>query len=151
MKLTKYQKEAIVRAIFQDVPHAKSADIHAAVQKAIVAAMSPTCRRAYVACPKALRTTHTYAVTFERDHIAFVIGDADFDAVLTPWVEARDTYFKARERLTQAVESCTTLKQLNEMLPEFAAYFPTEGAPTKNLPAVANLVADLMKLGWKAK
>jgi hypothetical protein len=34
-------------------------------------------------------------------------------------------------------------------LPEFEKYFPAEDAPiSKNLPALANMVADLTKLGW---
>lgn len=149
MKLTNYHRDAIVRAIFQDVPVAKSGDIKKAVQDAIVKAMSPACQRAYKACPKALQTNTSYNLTFERDRLTFVVGDADFDKAIEPWMKAKEQYENAKIRLNTAIYGCSTLKQLNDLLPEFSSYFPTEGAPTKNLPAVANLVADLVKLGWR--
>ena len=53
-------------------------------------------------------------------------------------------------KLRQTIYSVTTLKQALEILPEFAKYLPQEPEKTaKNmLPAVANLVSDLMAAGW---
>lgn len=47
--------------------------------------------------------------------------------------------------------ACKTLKQARERLPEFEKYPPkdVEKSPTM-LPALANLVADLTKVGWPA-
>lgn len=151
MKLTEYQRDAIVRAIFQDVPVAKSEDIQTAVQKDLVKAMSPACQKAYKACPEAIKTGHSYDITFERDNLVFAVGDANFAEVIAPWLAARKNYSDAKNALRSAVGGCSTLKQLNDLLPEFAAYFPVEGQPTKNLPAVANLVANIVKLGWKGQ
>lgn len=149
MKLNQCQKRAIVRAIFDDVPVADGKAIHEAVQKAIVKAMSPACQRAYKACPKALNVESTYDITYDRERHVFVVGDADFSEVVKPWIEAKNARKDIERRFEAAIDGCSTLKQLTEMLPEFAAYFPTETAPTKNLPVIANLVADIVKLGWK--
>jgi hypothetical protein len=54
------------------------------------------------------------------------------------------TYYQ----LKSAIESCTTIKQLNDRLPEFKKYFPTVEKPVANMPALTNVVADLSKLGW---
>lgn len=151
MKLTQYQKDAIVRAIFQDIPHASSKDIIAAVQKDLVKAMSPACQKAYKLCSTALKTESSYDLTFERDRACFIIGDANFEETAKPWREAKQNYLNARASLQGLVNSVSTLKQLTEMLPEFVSYFPQEGQPIKNLPAVANVVSTLVKLGWKAK
>jgi hypothetical protein len=151
MKLNQYQKQAIVRSIFQDVPVAKSEDIKAAVQTELVKAMSPACQRAYKVCPDALKRSSSYDLTYKRDPLTLIVGDADFSKVIQPWIDARRKYIDIKTTLTTTIEACITLKQLTDTLPEFAAYFPKEGEPTRNLPVVANLVADLVNLGWKPK
>lgn len=53
-----------------------------------------------------------------------------------------------KAKISATVNSCSTLKQLKERLPEFEKYFPKDQpAPTPNLP-VANLIADLQAAGW---
>lgn len=151
MKLNNYQKEAIVRAIFQDVPVPSSEKIKVEVQKAIIKSMTPACQRAYKACPNALLKDSESYLTYERERLTFVVGDANFEEVIKPWREARNNYENARQALVGLINSCSTLKQLNEALPEFSSYFPSEMAPTKNLPAIANVVTDIVKLGWKPK
>lgn len=157
MKLTKYQKEAIVRAIMNDVPKPNKTMRYSEVQAAIVKAMSPECRKVYNKTPSALATQHTGSLTYDdcsyRTH-SVTIGDVSkekLEAILEPYKKADEAYRKAKSQLTAAVEGCNTLKQLEAALPEFKKYFPTEQQPTKNLPALANVVADLSKLGWPKK
>ena len=53
-----------------------------------------------------------------------------------------------RAKIAATVNSCSTLKQLKDRLPEFEKYFPKDQpVPTPNLP-VANLIADLQAAGW---
>lgn len=61
-----------------------------------------------------------------------------------------DTCNALKAKLTAAIAACFTLKQAKERLPEFVKYLPTDrdSTGTSNLPAVANLVADLVQLGW---
>ena len=58
-----------------------------------------------------------------------------------------------RKQLTAVIDSCSTLKQAKEALPEFIKYLPEEPgkAIDRTLPVVGNLVADLMKVGWPKK
>lgn len=53
-----------------------------------------------------------------------------------------------RNQLEQIAASATTTKALAEALPEFARYLPTDEAKARNLPALANVVADFVKAGW---
>lgn len=149
MKLTKYQKEAIVRAIMQDVPEPAKRTVEE-IQAAFVKAMSKDCRTAYKKVPDALRVEHYWggSIGLEYGHHAFIVGDADTRTV-TEELQAAYNERKATEnKLSHAIMSCTTLAALKKMFPEFIDYFPTEEQPTKNLPALANVVADLSKLGW---
>jgi hypothetical protein len=54
-----------------------------------------------------------------------------------------------KSKIKAAAYGCTTRKALIELLPEFARYLPAEEEATcRTLPAVANLMSDLMKAGW---
>lgn len=151
MKLNQYQKDEIVAAIFQDVPTPNSDDIESAIQAEIVKAMSPDVRRVYKNTPNALAKGDSHCGIFDRRSVRFVVGDADEKPIIAPWVSARKKYDEAKLSLHQAINACTTLKQLQDRLPEFAAYFPSEDKPTPNLPAIANLMTTMMQLGWQQK
>ena len=56
-----------------------------------------------------------------------------------------------QKKLQQVVTGCNTRKQLLEALPEFEKYLPKEAAPSRNLPAIANLVSDFTQAGWPKK
>jgi hypothetical protein len=70
------------------------------------------------------------------------------EKALAPYETEDNKYRDAKLNLQNAIMACTTLKALETTFPEFKKYFPTETQPTKNLPALANVVADLSKLGW---
>lgn len=54
-----------------------------------------------------------------------------------------------RQKLKGAAYACNSVKQLRELLPEFAKYLPAEEEKTcRTLPVVANIVADCTKAGW---
>jgi hypothetical protein len=149
MKLTKYQKEAIVRAIMNDTPRKDEKTAKEEIQAALVKAMSPECRKLYKKTPKALRDARVSGYDYGFDYSFDVIkGDADIEPILAPYRAARDARNKARDQLYSAVMAHSTTKALLKALPEFEKYYPTEAQPAKNLPALANVMADLTKLGW---
>lgn len=154
MKLTKYDREAIIRAIEADIPKPNKAARKTKLQADIVKHMSPECRKIFKRTPAALTTEYVGDLIYTGgwgDSRAIVIGDCPKDtvkALIEPYKAEDDARYSTLNRLNAAINACTTLKQLNDRLPEFAKYFPTEQQPTKNLPAIANLVADLTKLGW---
>jgi hypothetical protein len=155
-RITKWDKQAIVRAIMADVPKIDKKKRKDELQAAIVKAMSPEARKLYKNCPEALRTHHMGSLIdtgnwSSREIIIGDVKDAFIDELKKPY-EAEDKKFREVEyQLKGAIEACTTLKQLNDRLPEFKKYFPTVEKPTANLPALANVVADLSKLGWPKK
>ena len=60
-----------------------------------------------------------------------------------------DKRIALRSQLRGAAYSCTTSKQLRELLPEFDKYLPAEQEKTlRTLPAVANIMAEFSKAGW---
>lgn len=153
MKIDKYAKQAIVKAIMADVPKVDKVKRKEERQAAIVKVMSPAVRKVYKAAPNALRTHCVGDVIYaERWDARYVIvGDVDskvIDSLVAPY-EAEDQVMRdAQAALRGAIEACNTLKQLNDRFPEFKKYFPTAQTATANLPALANVVANLSKLGW---
>lgn len=154
MRLDKYTKLSIVRAIMDDVPAPDKAKRRTDLQAAIVKAMSPEARKLYNKTPKALRTYYVGDTIYDghgwgaRDIIAGDVEDKVVEALLKPYKAEDEERYAVKRKLQGIVEGCSTLKQLQTLLPEFKQYMPTEATPTKNLPAVANMVADLSKFGW---
>lgn len=149
MNLTKLIKEAIVRSIMNDVPREDEVTAKKKIQEALVKAMSPEARKLYKTNPRALRDGRVSSYEYGFDYsFDVVVGDAALEPILKPYKDARDARREARNKLVGAIEGCRTLKQLEKALPEFKKYYPKENATSTNLPALANVVADLSKLGW---
>ena len=153
MRITKWDKQAIVKAIMADVPTPDKVKRREELQAAVVKAMSPECRKLYKNCPSALRTHHIGELIYDdtwssRDIITGDVNSSIVDDLKAKYEAEDKKVSDARWALKGAIEACTTLKQLNDRLPEFKKYFPTAEKPTANLPALANVVADLSKLGW---
>ena len=154
MRLDKYAKSSIIRAIMDDVPAPDKAKRRVDLQAAVVKVMSPEVRKVYNKTPGALRTYHVGDTIYDgygwntRDIIAGDVTDKAIEEILKPYKAEDAARCDTKRKLQGIVEGCSTLKQLQTLLPEFKQYMPTEAAPTKNLPAVANVVADLSKLGW---
>ena len=153
MKLNKYQKAAIISNIMEDVPPIDIEAHRKRMQDGVVKLMSPAVRKVYKTQPDALKTQYYSELyddkTYDSRHL--IVGDVskdESDKLYEPLCEAVKQRHTLYRKLTGVIEACTTLKKLKELLPEFEAYFPTEAEPTKNLPAVANLVTDMMQMGW---
>lgn len=157
MKITKYEKEAIARAILNDIPQIDFVKRRADIQAAIVKAMSPVVRKVYKTMSEALRTYHIGEIGYDgvtwssRDVIVGDVGDDKLKEVLAPYKAEDKTRNDARNQLRCAIMACSTTVQIAKRFPEFKSYLPTEEKPTANLPALANVVADLSKLGWPKK
>lgn len=155
MNLTQMQKDAIVRAIMQDMPPIDAEARADAIRDAILKAMSPEIRKLYDRKPHALRTASVLFVDPGRMWAAeVVVGDVSkekLDAITRPYATQEAERDQMRKRLFDAFKGIRTLKQAEATFPEFKKYYPTEAQPTKNLPALANVVGDLCKLGWPKK
>lgn len=148
MKLTTYHKDAIIRAICDDLPKSDDKVTANRLQDAIYKAMSPECKRLYNKNPKALRNWQFYEV-FEEHGRTLVVGDADYEAAAAPFAAEKKARSDLRNKVRHAVYGCTTRKQLVDRYPEFSKYAPSEHGVCTTLPVPANVIADLVKAGWK--
>ena len=157
MKLNKYEKESIVRAIVNDIPQIDFVKRHADIQADVVKAMSPECRKLYKRCPDALRTYFIGDIGYDgvtwgsREVIVGDVETSTLEKVLAPYKKEDAVRNAARAQLSCALMACSTTVQIAKRFPEFKSYLPTEEKPTANFPALANVVADLSKLGWPKK
>lgn len=164
MRLTRSDKDAFVRAVMGDVPEidynemarkfARDA-ISASLPKVVAeaAAKHPECfDGVVVALPYGFNNISVLATS----------GGGYDELKRTPKVwdelEALAKKHKAqssarsilKSKVRGAIEGCSTLKQALERLPEFKKYLPKDrdGTGVSNLPAIANVVSDLMAAGW---
>lgn len=152
MNLTKLHKQAIVRAIMQDTPAPDRRKWAEEIKAAIVKAMSPEVRKLYKTKPGALRHGRVpYTNEFRTWGDDFPVGDVtkeQIKEIVAPYEKQMAERRDMEHKLKHAFEGIRTVKQAESTFPEFKKYYPTEAQPTKNLPALANVVADLSKLGW---
>lgn len=155
MKIDKYVRQSIVSAIMADVPKPDKKKRRLDLQAAIVKAMSPEVRKVFRNTPGALKTHYFGDLIYDnhnwnsRDLVVGDVPEAKLDELVKPYKEEDEAIHQARNKLTCAIEGCTTRKALMTRLPEFEKYYPAEEAPmSKSLPALANVMADLSKLGW---
>lgn len=155
MKLTKLHKEAIVRAIMQDTPAHDRIKWADEIKAAIIKAMSPEVRKLYKTKPSALRTASVpYTNQYRQWGDDMPVGDVtkeQIKEIVAPYEKQVNERRDMENKLKHAFEGINTLKQALTAFPEFKKYYPTEMEPTKNLPALANVMADLTKLGWPKK
>ena len=152
MKLSKYAKGAIINAIMQDLPYVDHAAKREDIQRKLVEAMSPQAQALYAVQPNALHRDYVDTASphdWSGGYCAVgALTAKQIAAVVKPYEEQSAMRRKARAQLESAFEAVNTLKQALDLFPEFEKYYPTEAQPTKNLPALANVVADLSTLGW---
>ena len=154
MKLTKYTKQSIVRAIIHDLPPIDKEARATAIKDAIVKTMSSEVRKLLKTNPTALRTANVEYANPDRWYQEVVVGDVtkeQISAIIAPYEKQEAERREADAKLTRAFAGINTLKQAMATFPEFKEYYPTEAEPTKNLPALSNVMADLSKLGWPKK
>ena len=155
MNLDKYTKQSIVTSIMNDLPPIDKARRTNEIKAAIVKAMSPEVRKLYKTKPGALRTkcvayTHEYRTWGDEIPVGDVT-DAQIREITAPYEKEENERADMKRKLTGAFDGIRTLKAALKTFPEFKKYMPTEAEPTKNLPALANVMADLSKLGWPKK
>jgi hypothetical protein len=155
MKIDKYVRQSIVKAIMADVPKPDKAKRREDLQAAIVKAMSPAVRKVFKESPGALKNHYFGDLIYDDkrwDSRELVVGDVSaekLDELSKPYKDEDEAISAARCKLQGAIEGCTTRKALMTRLPEFEKYYPAEEAPmSKSVPALANVMADLSKLGW---
>ncbi len=126
MRVTKSDKEAIVRAIVNDIPVPHSPTEVAKIQAALVKAMSPECRKVYKKQPSALKEAYMrwYDMGLSAEYGSRTIyqGDAPqeaFDKICEPYKKAHAERREVISKVKANVMCCTSTQQLMKRLPEF--------------------------------
>lgn len=156
MRLTNYLRDAFVRAVMDDVP---DIDYRELVQERATA-------NALRLLPPAIQQVWKHAEMrgFIKMDSAYIGGfylyvpGVSIDATkiedddIHAWAKLHDTQSEMRSELESKVRavaySCTTREALLKQLPEFQKYLPIDAPKSATLPAIANLVSDLVKAGW---
>lgn len=163
MKLTNTIRDAFVRAAMDDVPSVNYDEIAAKkVRDYAYQHLPPEIKKVYdkPALRGYLHETHTYTPSGLCDVYVVTANPTYYWAKDVPnlWAELealadqkaaqRAARTELQDKLRAVAYSVTTRKALEAALPEFAQYLPAEAAVSRNLPAVANVVADFVKAGW---
>jgi len=153
MNLANHHKEAIVRSIMNDIPQADSAKEKTDAQTALVKGMSQGCKTIYKRTPEALKTIYCRSehYNFGGWQQELIIGDSDYKTILAPFAKRNQDRKDIEKKVESAINSVKTRKQLIDRFPEFSIYAPEDNSPSKTLPAVINIVSDLVKVGWTQK
>lgn len=158
MKLTKTDREAFVRAVMDDVPQvdydeqakklATSLAL-ASIPKRIQDVYNDKEQRSYLSRPY-IGLPHPLQAFYGPPHegVEFYKND-ELKALAAKLADQNAAREALRLDITSMIAACSTLKQAEERLPEFAKYLPAERGSSglANLP-VANVVASLTKAGW---
>lgn len=154
MNLNKYAKQSIVRAIMAELPRVDSEALKVEIQDKLVAAMSPECQALYAKAPNALATRCAIRAVAGYYSIIFVTGDLTeevFAEIIKPYKQMTKEREEIETKLNAAIYPIRTRKQFINQFPEFSQHAPAEDGTCATLPAIANIVADLVKLGWEPK
>lgn len=170
MNLTKFHKEAIVAAVIADIPRARKdphgdaqkimdADIAQFAPKEIAAMWKDKALACYLdigndpisffAIDRRYGTSLGHLrVQSPRKHTMSDAGKEAMKALYDELIGEADAIAAAETALTNSIAGLRTRKAFVAMFPELEKYAPAEPTMGTNLPAIANVMADLTKLGW---
>lgn len=157
MRLNKHHKEAIVRAILQDVPQI---DYETQIDDFVAKAL-------YKNAPKEIQTVWDCKklrgwLRPTRNHegdVYHMLGNSSIDGadlarlkeLRTKRKEQFEQLLALERKLKASIESCRTRKQFVDRFPEFEKYAPIAEGTTDYALATANLIKELTASGWPAQ
>lgn len=150
IRLTNSARDAFVEACMCDVPKPDYASLVKEAQDIIYKLMSPLVRKVFRESPVALKC-ETFTTLADRGYVKLVVADVDFRDVLEPILYKAQARDRVRSTIRAIAYKCSTAKQLEDALPEFAHHVPRADKPTSNLPVPASFANDLKALGFEPK
>lgn len=162
MRLNKYHKDAFVESVLQDLPSTDYDEIaQKLVRNAMIERMPAKVRAVYddkdvrhwlrnewMSMSGSLQNFYCVA----DSNLGEVSGELKERLLELSQLKREQTSKKDAfgQKIRAAIDSCQTRKQALELLPEFEKYLPkdTTGTGVSNLPAICNLVAELVQAGW---
>lgn len=158
MRLTNFMRNAFVTAAMQDVPSVDYNEQARKIAKDDIAAQLPPKLHAVYNDP-ALRDhlkTEYVCLPGMLDNCYLACGSYRLTPAAVKRLEAIaeqhmvqvDRLANLRAKIKGVAMSCTTREALAAALPEFEKYLPAVEAPTRDVPVLANVVADFVLAGW---
>lgn len=165
MRLTNFDRSAFVAAVMLDVPSIDYSEIaRVKLQKWAIDHLPPKLKPLYKEYGHMFKHDRLWSlpgnignVTIVGDDDAPVLRGMKADTAFWAEIEKVAADMKAQDavqtalhsKVTGLINSCMTVKQLEERAPEFIKYLgKTTAEPNRTLPVVQNIVADLVKAGW---
>jgi hypothetical protein len=165
MRLTNTQRDAFVRAVMDDVPMVDYTErARVAIQRKAIDLMPPKLKALHKEFGHWFNTEKIYATPNGIPMVHVISCDS---GATTEQMKADTEFWQSivqmgsdyknqtaardvlRSKVRAIIYGCTTIKQANERLPEFAKYLPSPEEPQdRSVPVVANLVTDLTAAGW---
>lgn len=163
MRLTKYDRQAFVSAVLDDIPKIDyEAKAHKLIREFAITTFPEELRPLVKKYPEFFQDRYVGGLPHGlRSMYAKIRPDVagNLKKYSELWdqlvelgkqqSEQNNALEKQRAKLEAVISQCSTLKVARERLPEFDKYLPQDkpNSVATNLP-VANLVSDLMALGW---
>lgn len=162
MRLTTKNRAALVEAVMSDIPKVDYySDIERVTQTEAFSLLPTEVRNLPADLIKSFVHRGYFSpfiglsmrVFCDNDEVIFDIlreklrADNVYKELCDKAVSQRETLRKIKTEVKQAIESCSTDKQVRERYPEFAKYLPTVNE-TPNLPTVP-IIEHLKAAGWK--
>jgi len=166
MRLTDVHRQAFVKAVMDDVPKVDypsllekivAEDMRQHLPAPVVALMRDAKLKGYLAWGRCHWTVHTSdKLEWETLGAPRIEGyklskgaEEKCNALIADAGAQLEQRKEMQNKLRAAIKGCKTRKQAVDTFPELEKYLPAGDEPTtQNLPAIANLVADLAKAGW---
>lgn len=160
MRLTKANREAFVIDAMNDVPQIDyNQQIQDLIQNHLLSIAPPAILKAYKD-PKTkgyFKSVRVNAPRYTSYYVYLVPDDYKHTPELQTQLQGlsdlnekqRDSMITLKNKLKGAISAFSTREAAAKAMPEFEKYLPSaDVVKTKNLPAISNLVADLVAAGW---
>lgn len=161
MKLTKYHRQAFVRSVMDDVPKVDyETQAHALILEDSIMQLPEKLQKAAKdkVLSQYLNMDHHWLREFGSLYVFNLRQDGfklsphaqvKFDELNELQKAQNLARMKLKTKLEGVINSCSTDTQVRKALPEFAKYLPEAESPVdRTVPVIANLVSDLMSMGW---
>lgn len=177
MNLTKDHRQQIVSAVMRDTPKRHKLDIQDRLQAIVDKAISErgpkgiaklwkdkelgvylrrSSTNAGYLCP---RDSECYGYHSNLPYLTVLFGHefpqddpmrAEIDAIIGDYLDELAQRDAATKALFGALAGIRTRKQFLEQFPELEKYAPADNVTDRSVPAIANVMSTLSKLGWPA-
>lgn len=168
MRLTKLQKETIVRSVMADAPQKDYYEEEREIIEKAIYRNAPKEIKAVLDAPLLRSVLENRSIrsslvsgsgSFRYMGFKGILGNTDnvlndsdlkkIESIKKRHLIQMDARSKAESALESAIEAFSTTKKLREAMPSLEKYIPSDEEKIANLHAVSNVMEALKSAGWK--